>query len=164
MKKKSLPTRIFILAICIISLDFLPVKLAKRNTEAENVFVNSPKLGNNVEWFSCAYKNDGNIIGEYVIMGNSPNNVLAKKDFDKTALYLMQGDKLNKFIMTYEKINTVSDEGTIPIYEISVSDWEIVYPIHRASFRKYYAPKDRLTVYDYNWLNVIKQLFKKCVK
>ena len=162
MKKVALIAVLFLL-----SLDFLPVKLAKRNAETETVFVNSPKLGDNIEWYSCDYKNgktNEDIIGEYIITGNSPNNVLVKRDFDKTALYLMQGDNLNKFIMTYEKINMVSDEGTIPIYEISVSDWEIVYPIHRASFRKYYSPKDMLTVYDYNWLNVIKQLFKKCVK
>ncbi len=94
----------------------------------------------------------------YIMTGNSPDRLLSKKDFDKVKLFLMPADNKNKFLIYYDERILMKDNETFPIYKIESKSWDILYPVHRASFRRLYAPKSYLTIYDFNWINVIKEL------
>lgn len=56
------------------------------------------------------------------------------------------------------KQKKVADNFTINILE--ANKWNITYPIKRKSIRGFYAPKGYFTIYDYNWIKVIKDIFK----
>ena len=98
------------------------------------------------------------MVGGYIVK-KSPNNILNKRDFDKTKLYSMRGDNSNRFCLRYDSESIISHYDGFPIYEINVTEWDILYPIRRASFRRYYASKKYLTIYDYNWCEFVKRLF-----
>ena len=154
----------FILAaVCIaflISLDFIPIKFSIRNNDNHTVFINEPKLGE-TEWAEVKYENnkfDYDYMAGYIMTGNSPDKRLNKRDFDKVKLFLMSADNKNKFLIYYDERILMKDNETFPIYKIESKSWDILYPVHRASFRRLYAPKSYLTIYDFNWINVIKEL------
>ena len=94
----------------------------------------------------------------YIMTDNSPDRLLSKKDFDKVKLFLMPADNKNKFLIYYDERILMKDNETFPIYKIESKSWDILYPVHRVSFRRLYAPKSYLTIYDFNWINVIKEL------
>ena len=160
MKKR----KVMIGGICVfilILLDFIPVKFAVQDNKNKTVFINEPKL-EDVEWAELEYEdnkfNYDSMIG-YIIDGKAPDRMLNKKDFDKSDLYLMHGDNTNKFLIYYDERKSINDSESFPVYKIVANDWEILYPIHRASLRRLYASKKYLTLYDFNLINLIKEIF-----
>ena len=151
--------------ICIfvlILLDFIPIRFAVKNNVSETVFITQPKLGN-AEWVEIEL--DGNKLNYssmtgYIIEGSAPDKMLNQRDFDKVSLHLMRGDNINRFIIHYDEKEVLNDNEVFPIYKTSAIDWEILYPIHRASFRRFYASKEYLTIYDFNLINLISQAIK----
>lgn len=149
--------------VFLILLDFIPIKFAIKDVDSKTVFINEPKLGS-VEWAEVKYENnefDYDYMIGYVMNGKSPDEVLNKKDFDKSDLYLMHGDNTNKFLIYYDEKISMSDYESFPVYKIVATDWDILYPVHRYSLRRLYAPKHYLTLYDFNWINVIKEILSK---
>lgn len=147
-----------ICVLVLILLDFIPIKFAVKNYENKTVFINEPKLGD-VEWAELEYENNkfnyDSMIG-YIIEGKAPDKTLNKKDFDKIDLYLMDGDNTNKFFVYYDEKKLINDSESFPVYKIVAKNWDILYPIHRTSLRRLYAPKKYLTLYDFNLINLIK--------
>jgi hypothetical protein len=41
---------------------------------------------------------------------------------------------------------------------LDANEWNVIYPIKRKSIREFYAPKGYFTIYDYNWIKVIKDV------
>ena len=160
MKKRKVIVGI-ICVFALILLDFIPIKFALKNNENKTVFINEPKLGN-VEWAEIEYEdskfNYNSMIG-YIVEGKAPDRVLNKKDFDKINLYLMHGDNINRFLIYYDERKPINDSETFSVYKIVANDWEILYPIQRASLRRLYASKKYLTLYDFNLINLIKEIF-----
>lgn len=140
----------------MLLLDFIPIKFAKKD-EFSVVFVNQPKLGSGVEWATYD-ESDNNYTAGYIIDGMAPDRVLRKGDFDKTRLFLNQDSSINKFVIYYDEEPILLETEMWSTYRITAKDWDIIYPINRASFRKYYTSKSYLTVYDYNWFSLVKEL------
>ena len=163
MKKKRLKITLWIF-ICVLLLDFIPIKFAKRNVNDTVVFVTQPKIGPNIEWGTFKYKNgkvEYDVIDGYIVEGNSPDNILNKRDFNKIDLFLLGNgnkDYKNKFLIYHDE-KTLDSLRNVPTYKIITNEWDIIYPVNRASFRRYYAPKGYLTIYDYDWWNFIRRLF-----
>ena len=77
---------------------------------------------------------------------NNPHNILSLKDFD---VKLYQNMTYNKFLVSGKCINIY--ESNYTVVELSGSRWDILTPIKRLSFRRFYAPKSYLTIYDFDW-------------
>ena len=160
IKKCIIIITIFILVL--ISIDFIPVKFAVDGKDKKIFFVNVPKLGD-ASWAEIEYNNgefNYDSMTEYIIMGNAPDKILRKKDFDKTSLFLMKGDNKNKFFIYYTEKEIVSDSDNLPVYKIFSDNWEIIYPIHRASFRRFYVSKKYLTLYDFDLMTLIMKKYR----
>ena len=80
------------------------------------------------------------------LIGKNPMKVL-DKNFSTD--YLEPSG--NKYIFSGEII-----EKDDSIYDLNIFEWDILYPIQRKSIRMLYAPRHYLTIYDYDWFNVIK--------
>ena len=152
--------------ICIVSfliiLDFIPVKFAVKDVKSEYAFVNLPKLSHGVSWASCKL-NDKSALelkDGYIINGKSPDKILSESDFDKVNQFLDKDKYINKFVIEFDNKKNIENDDVFSIYRIEAKNWNIVYPIKRTSLRKYYVPKGYLTIYDFDWLNAIRNLLK----
>ena len=151
VNKKKVTLSIVFATLIFILLDFVPVKFAAKDIEG-TVFINEFKLGERVEWAEIEYKDgkiDYDIMSRYIIEGNSPDKILNKKEFDRENQLLRFGGNKNKFLIHYDQKKVIDNSGGFSIYKIVAEDWEILYPIHRASFRRFYTPKGFLTIYDF---------------
>ena len=149
--------------LIVVIADFIPVKFAKKIDYSKEIYMHKPKLVTNqdVEFVMYEYANkqtDYNKREYYIIKGDSPVKVLNKRSFDIIALYNMPGDKTNKFYIK-QKGKIVKSKSEPDINVIYAIDWDILYPINRATFRRFYAPKSYLTIYDYDWGAVLKRYF-----
>ena len=81
-----------------------------------------------------------------------------EKEFDYVFME-WKNDRPNRFVIYYDEKIAVENNSGKSEYNIVSKGWDILAPIQRLSFRKYYAPKNYLTIYDFNWINVIKDLF-----
>lgn len=166
MKKRKIQ-KIRNILLCVVLffllLDYVPVKFAYKASADEEVFIHSPKCKPHTQWVVDLYGNGR--ISEYIgciVAGNTPDKWLAARDFDCRILFNMDGDKVNRFVLHYDRKKPRIDAKQEELqYSIQVTDWDIVYPIYRISFRRYTAPKGYLTVYDYDWIAVIRRWMKQ---
>ncbi len=172
MKVKIVIFAILILVAVFFILEFIPIRLAvkKENISYNNSVVlevdsyqtficrAEPKLTSDtsVRWIAEKQDNphlDKNVY--LVLTGNIPHKLLSDKDYD---VNLNQNTTNNKFVVSGVCVSVdVSDVYTYNIVRLNVEDWDIVSPIKRLSFRRFYAPKSYLTIYDFNW----SEFFKK---
>ena len=153
---------ILIIVAIFVFLDFIPVRFAEvvdasyNNgdfTESSEIIdllaTYSNKTGNfDYPWDAYSSHNDYII---FYIKGNNPYQTLSRRDF----YYDRKEWKIDiDFILTGKLL--LLEEN---LWEFDISTWKIVYPVERQSFRKYYAPKSYLTIYDFDWLEVIKSWF-----
>lgn len=148
-----------IIGTLFIALDFIPIKFAKAKgyigLQNREYYCNTePKIDGKHKWIAKKELNPNlNKDMFLTIYGNNPNNILSEKNFDIIKWYELD----NGFIFTGELV--INDEDIYHQYYIStiyIESWDIVYPIRRASFRRYYAPKGYLTFYDFDWGKIIK--------
>ena len=155
------------LLLVIFALDFIPVKKALKDTDItrdniEYVFCYEPKtLGPEiVNWVTYGYKDSEIHEYEYQfqvsIIGKNPYDYFTELDFEPIDLYNDIGGS-NKFVLkgNIQKIN-----GDYQRLDVTIEDWDIIYPINRLSFRNRYVSKKYLTIYDYDWFLVIKDWVK----
>ena len=152
--------------ICIIiALNYIPIKFAKniKQNSSECAFLCSkePKLSeyDDVNWI--ARKEENSALAQYLLLcitGNSPDNVLSDREFDVKTWHTVKplsrgfGRELNnKFYIFYDSYETMDG-----YFNINATKWYITYPIDRASWRRYFTPSQYLTVYDYDWFNLIR--------
>lgn len=153
---------IIITILFLFLLDFIPVKFAitKENAKIKlrdgNYICNTePKIAPPIRWIartkSNPYLNDDLYLR---LTGNSPNNILSPKDYDVDKWYEVD----NAFLLIGNTVKSEKHQETKHmIVDLNVNEWEIVYPINRASTRKFYVPKNYLTIYDFDWFKVLKQ-------
>lgn len=156
---------ILLLISILIILDFIPIKFAinindaKANLNNEYfVCINESKIHIDIPWNATRQLNK-HLENDLLIrvFGNSPYNILSSKDFKIVAwseirnLYFLNG-KIERLEKEDKTLNLIAD--------LKVNNWDIIYPIDRASFRKYYASKSYLTIYDFDWIKVIKSVWK----
>ncbi len=157
---------VFLLLTMLIILDFIPVKFAisiddtKMNLkEGDYICINESKIHLEIPWIAIKRFNK-HLDHDFLVRvyGNSPYGTLSAKEFevlpisDISNVYLLNGE-----VKRFEK----EENSNILIADLYVNKWQIIYPINRASFRQFYAPKSYLTVYDYDWIKVIKSMWKK---
>ena len=156
---------IVIISVIIIAilLDFIPVKFAvklddaKKNLKDGRYICETNPVTLDIGWYADMKLNQ-NLDDDLCVraLGDSPNNFLSEKTFDFKWYELY-----NIFLLVGKAEHFVEDKKTNNIsVDLDVKKWDIIYPIKRASFRQYYAPKGYLTVYDYDWLKLIKSLWK----
>ncbi len=146
------------IALFLFLLDFIPVKFAKKDAyvtidNQKYVFCYEPKTGYEpefVNWSTDDYLH-------YVkIKGKNPYDYFTEKDFDPIMLVNSPySDGNNKFVF-YGEMQEFWDDENGSTVAVDIEGWDIVYPINRLSFRKNYVPKSYLTIYDFNWKEVLK--------
>ncbi|WEK55956.1 MAG: hypothetical protein P0Y55_07895 [Candidatus Cohnella colombiensis] len=152
---------LFVLAITIL-LNFIPIKFAIKLEDAQQkleagryicVADYKSKVAYQSEWFASTRFNS-HLEGWLVLRltGNSPNRYLSEKDFESFEVD-------NKFLLNgnVERIEKITPE--VLDTHLNVDDWEIVYPIERASFRKHFTPRSYLNIYDYDMIKLIRSLW-----
>ena len=160
---KKVFKRILYIILLVISFDFIPVKFCINDKGIDYVFVSKPKMGD-TEWGKFPYingqlYNDYENYEAYIVRGNNPNNVLSKRDFDWITIDVKDYEP-NMFVIYFDNKAIAHNSISAPTYEITSKKWDIIYPVNRISFRRYYVPKNYLTIYDYNWLEIIKNIFE----
>ena len=161
---------IIIMAIFLFLLDFIPVKFAKRidSSNNEDMITHNPnridiiatyskKTGAfEYPWEAYYYQDSVLRIVKFNVSGNNPYQALSRRDFYKNAEWMID----IRFILN----GNLQMEGEKEnVGKLNVSTWEMVYPIKRQSIRKHYVPKSYLTIYDFDWISVIKSWFAKCI-
>ena len=158
---------LFILAVLFL-LDFVPVKFAQivGSPYNENRIVDdlnhidiiatySKKTGDFEYPWEAYFKQDSEIsIIRFKVIGNIPYDILNRKDFYHNNTEW----KIDISFMLKGELQIINE--TECTGEFNISSWEMVNPIRRNSLRKYYAPKTYLTIYDFDWIAVIKKLIK----
>jgi hypothetical protein len=155
---------LLVVVAAFVSLDFVPVKHAKVVDTIYNE-ANITELSEDIDilaaftyktvdleypWEAYYRENSDYYLVIFKIKGNNPYQQLSRRDFyNKNKLA-----STNIRFMLSGKLTL--EEREYYIGEFDISAWEIVYPIERKSFRKNYAPKSYLTIYDFDWLEVIK--------
>ena len=168
MKKK-----IFILigiTVLLFALDFVPVKFAKKDTDViidneKYVFCYEPKTSglHSINWVACGYKEGKEDFDlpwfEVIIDGYDPYDSLSNFDFDPIDLYNHNKLQRNRFVLRGE-MNVSRGDLIKNVIDIESEGWDILYPVNRLSFRRFYVPANYLTVYDFDWIKVIKSIFE----
>ena len=160
-----------IIAAVSLALDFIPVKYAKKDAYTiidgqEYVFCYEPKTNgsNIVDWVAYGYNDeiDYDITPlQASVIGKNPYDCFTKRDFEPIKLYNRAApDDSNKYILYGDIQKVIGSDEQISELIIDVKDWDIIYPVNRLSIRRHYVPKNYLTVYDYNWINVIRAHFE----
>lgn len=152
---------VIFLIIIAISFNFIPVKFAvklddaKKDLKVGSYICESSVVTPGVGWYADSDLNrieDG--LGVRV-SGNCPEKSLSEKTFDFKWYELY-----NQYLLIGDIENIKEDKDTKVVFaDLNVKKWKIIYPIRRASFRQYFTPKGYLTVYDYDWIKVIKSLW-----
>lgn len=137
-------------------LNYIPIKFAVKS-EREKVYTEclvcrtEPKLGN-VKWVAYAEENAGVLDRDILfnLSGNEPNKFLSSFDFDVNQWHTIKTlgfpkELKNVFLIYYESsIESIKLEK-----KCDVVKWDIVYPIQRASWRRFVTPKSYLSIYDF---------------
>lgn len=156
---------ILCILIILIGLDFVPIKFAvklddvKKNLDVGKYICSTEAKYSEYTGLIAKVSSNQHIDQNICVIasGNSPDEILSEKTFDfewfeVENIFLLDG-KVEKF---------EEDKRTNSLYaDLYVDNWKVIYPIKRATFRQYYAPKTYLTIYDFDWLKVIKLLFNK---
>ena len=143
---------IYIFLCVIIILDFIPVKFAKNK--------NLVKYKQNT--YICTYCQ---VTGGNYCATIDNNPLLEKPIYFEIIDYPFNILKNDRYRKEYEeptgiqyvlcgKVTTISNENS----EIDIENWSMVYPIMRPSFRVIYAPRAYLTVYDFDWLEILRRI------
>ncbi|WP_338552540.1 hypothetical protein [Paenibacillus sp. KS-LC4] len=145
--------------IAPVLMNFIPIKFAVKLVEAqqrqntgEYICVTEAKYVLDTGWI--AKTNINSHLKENLavrVSRNSPNKFLSEKEFD-FGWYELE----NRFLLIGNVESFEKDKETKVRYaNLNVDEWEIVYPIKRASFRKYFTPNSYLNIYDYDLIKVI---------
>ncbi len=143
----------------LIILDFIPIKFASKlsefkNNRTENVYISEHTAVTGGDWYADKETNPwlsesvDFILDDEKIFGNISKIYTTEDEAPSYNLFVYWG------IMKQEQ---VADNFTINILE--ANKWNIIYPIKRKSIRGLYAPKGYFTIYDYDWIKVIKDVF-----
>ncbi len=147
---KRLIKILILLIILLFAIDFIPIKFAidisKDNIKNGYLCYHEQVTGGN--W--RVENTEEQLYFEYLI-GRSPFNYLSK--IYSTDYIEPSG---NKYVF-YGVIEPKSNE----VFDLNVSNWDIVYPISRKSIRGLYSPKNYLTLYDFNLINLLNNIFRK---
>lgn len=139
-------------------LDFIPVKFAIKikqfsDNNALNVYICEYSTATDGNW--VATKEHNPWLSETIYFNLESNEIFGNisdifKEGDEpiTNLYVFGGT------MRQEK---VAENFTINI--LDVEKWNISYPIKRNTIRGLYAPKGYFTIYDYNLIKIIHDIF-----
>lgn len=169
---KKIGLIMLIIIIILIVFDYVPVKFAISIDNAQRELrsgsyiceTNPVAIDTSIKTFS--------VIGWYIIpqinnnskfsgcgarlLQKSPENILLQKTFD----FKNYEHAYNRFLINgnIKKIEE-NKKSNFSVVDLNVSSWEIIYPIERASFRRFYVPDNYLTIYDYDWIKIIKSIF-----
>lgn len=156
---------IFIVSIIIIaiSLNFIPIKFAvnlddaKKNLKDGTYICETNRVSLDTGWYADNELNKHLIGGLAIkVFGKNPEKFLSEKTFDFKWYELY-----NQYLLIGDIGNFKEDKDTKVVFaDLNVKKWQIIYPIRRESFRQYFTPKGYLTVYDYDWIKVIKSLWQ----
>ena len=159
MKKNKKRFLIVKVILALFLLDFVPIKYA---IKIEYVEKNHSKT---YDFYMCEYtattfgdiKADPKYNKElskpiifYELKNNSPFKFLSK---EYTTDYIEPSN--NKYVFKGNIVCEVKDIGLVK--SLKINNWDIVYPIKRKSLRGLYVPKGYLTIYDFNWIKVLKE-------
>ncbi|USB34367.1 hypothetical protein [Paenibacillus sp. YPG26] len=159
--KRIFSIMLYIILIAIL-VNFVPVKFAVKLEDAQKqlevgkyICVTESKYVFETGWI--AKKKINKHLKETLavkVSRNSPDKYLSNSQFDFKWFEIE-----NRFLLTGEVGNYERNKDTNVLYaDLDVDKWEVIYPINRASFRKYFTPPGYLTIYDYDLIKVIKTL------
>ncbi|MBD3920025.1 hypothetical protein H8B09_14770 [Paenibacillus sp. PR3] len=146
-----------------ILLNFVPIKFAIKLEDAQQklkvgnyICVTESKYVLDTGWIAKTNTNthlEENIAVKVSL--NSPNKYLDDKEFDFKWFEIE-----NKFLLVGEVGRLEKNKETNVLYvDLNVKKWEILYPVSRASFRKYFTPKGYLSIYDYDLKKILKTVW-----
>lgn len=151
---KKFLKKLIMFSIFALILDYIPIRWAINVDDSKKFETNeylcsfAQVTGGNWEVKNnLKNREDGQLYFEY-LREKDPFDVL---DENFSTDYLEPSG--NIYVFTGEIINREHN-----IYDLKVKHWEIVYPIQRKSLRMFYTPKNYLTIYDYDWLKLVKKL------
>lgn len=146
----------FVILTFFIVLDFIPVRYAIKEINDNYVFTYDLKTRIEIKGF--AWTTTDEISGQRIslvanIVGEDPYDVLSLKEFNPDKLWSKPWDMK---IVFYGETQKLSKDHK---YDINVysQKWDVVYPIQRTTFRRHYVSNEYLTIYDYNWINVLRK-------
>ena len=143
----------------LILLDFIPIKFAHKlsefnDSDVENVYISEHTAVTGGDWF--ADKENNPWLPQSVDFILQDNKVF--RNISKIYTTESEAPSYNLFVYWGTmKQEQVADNFTINILE--AKKWNVIYPIKRKSIRGLYAPKGYFTIYDYDWIKVIKDVF-----
>lgn len=155
------------ITLCIliipILLNFVPIKFAIKPEDAQQkliagnfICVTESKYVLDTGWI--AHTNINTHLEENIAVKvslNSPDKYLDDREFD-----LKWFEVENRFVLIGEVGRFERNKETNVLYaDLDVDKWEIIYPISRASFRRYFTPKGYLSIYDYDLKKILRTLW-----
>ena len=153
---KKLCILILVIITILIVLNFVPIKFAvniKEISHSDNAYVCSYSTATDGNWCATTFDNP-NLTEDIWI------NIDTAHDFScwNEIVGLSRGEPvLNKYVF-YGEIEEHKVYDKIYFKYLKSSKWDIVYPIRRNSLRALFTPPHYLTIYDYNWVDVITNL------
>lgn len=148
---------IFIFLCVMIALDFVPIKFAK----------NKNLIQNQSNAYVCHYTQT--TYGNYVapIEDNPKHNKQYYFEITEYPISILKNEAYRKEYeeptgvqyVFYGPITVLDENNSAVDCSIEIQDWAMVYPIMRPSYRAVYAPKGYLTVYDFDWGEIIRRMF-----
>jgi hypothetical protein len=172
MRWKKLCIILLVVGVVLVSLDFIPVRFAKDvdtiyndvdiiTEPSKDIDILASRITKTLHpeyTWEAFFRQDSftNVLAIFNIKGNSPYQKLSRREF-----YNKKGKEessLFRFMLS-GKFTLDEDIKDYDAGEFDISTWKIVYPIERKSFRRYYVPESYLTIYDFDWLEVIKSWF-----
>lgn len=157
-RKKVLISCCIIVGVFVI-LDFIPIKYASRlsdfsdNANTSNVYICEHTAVTGGDWFADKELNPWLTEStDFILLDNKVfENISKMYSSDEAPVY-----NLYVYWGTMRQ-RQVTENFTINI--LNAEKWNIIYPIQRNSIRGFYAPKGYFTIYDFNWIKVIKKIF-----
>ena len=145
---------IIVLIILIFAMDFVPIKMGVSENN-DNIFLYKTKLNPDIGFTWVLYDDINHKEATYIakIIGEEPYDVLSENEFEPYKIFSGTDEIKIKFHGDIKAVD--SDYYDIYVYS---DGWDIIKPIYRTSFRNIYAPKSYLTIYDYDWIKVVKRL------
>lgn len=159
MKRLRMFKLLSLLLLIAVIMEFVPIKIAKR---IQNVTYNDEK-------YVCKYvtATDGNWLAEKKYNTNLNDSIYiniegttAFNSLSEISNISLGTPILNMYIFQ-GKIEKKEVSKDVSFNWIKLRKWDIVYPIQRQSLREIYAPKSYLTIYDFNWFELILNSFFK---
>lgn len=154
-----LATIIISVVITAILLNFIPIQFAVKLDDAKKELKKDSYIcetyTSEIGWIARFESMDQPKFCDcFKATGSCPEKYLSWETFD-----FKWYEVYNRFVLVGDPRNFNENKETgVMSADLNVREWQIIYPIKRATIIQELRPKGYLVVYDYDWIKIIKSL------